>query len=147
MSAYVDTSALAKRYIHEKASDAFELFVVAAPHPLCITPLARAEYESLLQRRRRMGNLDAGQLPAVREAFERDLQLGVWQMHPFDPAALSEAVELLEQQGLLSTLDALHLASAKVLGCKAFVSADRQLLRAARSSGLAVHDFSDTSHA
>lgn len=142
MRIYVDTSSMAKRYLSEAASDAVDAFVSGRDDDFVITPLTTTEFESLLQRRLRTGEIDQRFLRRTRDLFTRDLVIGLWQVHPFDPLAFETAGRLLrESSEPLATLDALHLASAHGHGCSDLATSDRQMARAARASGLVVHEF------
>jgi predicted nucleic acid-binding protein len=140
---YIDTSALAKRYMHESASDEFDRFVAAADDALVLTPLIVTELASALRRRLRAGELDAAYLRRAEAAFDRDLRDAVWNMQPVEPGAFEAASRLIrELDAPLAALDAVHLASAIGFGCRAIATSDRQLARAARLCKLHVHDFS-----
>lgn len=143
MALFIDTSALAKRYINEPQSDAFDAFLAASEDEFLITPLVITEFESLLMRRLRQGDFDADYLRRTRELFVQDMSAALWQVRPFEPAAFEMATRLIRRGDVpVATLDALHLASAMGHGCDAIATSDRQLARAAEASGLAIHDFS-----
>jgi uncharacterized protein len=142
MPIYVDTSALAKRYIDEVDSERFDLFVADHPDALHIGPLAVTELHSVLMRRRRMGEFDADYVERARNAFAADMAAGLWQWNPFPTAAFGDASLLIQDADLgLATLDALHLACARLLRCDALATADVRLARAASQRGLDVHRF------
>jgi predicted nucleic acid-binding protein len=143
VSIYVETSALAKRYVLESGSEAFEAFVQQPGGPLVITPLVATELHSVLARRLRMREIDETYHERACAFFTEDLQHAVWRTHPFPTPAFGIARRLIQDRGnTLATLDALHLASALELACQGFVTADKQLARAAAAAGLAVHTFS-----
>ncbi|MBE7418917.1 MAG: type II toxin-antitoxin system VapC family toxin [Ideonella sp.] len=142
MSIYIDTSALAKRYIAERGSDEFEAFVQAEGADCVICQLATVELESVLRRLQRERLIDSGYALQVRRDFASDLASALWSMQAFDAACFARANELLRAlDSPLAALDALHLASAVELGCDALATADRQLARAAAECGLTVHIF------
>jgi len=142
-SIYIDTSALAKRYLNEQASAAFEAFVSERDDDFVISPLTVTEFESLLQRRLRLGDIDKRFLSRTRSLLTQDMAAALWQVHPFDPIAFETAGRLLRELDTpLATLDALHLGSALAFGCGQLATSDKQLARAAHRAGLAVHDFS-----
>lgn len=143
MSVYVDTSALTKRYLSEATSEPFDRFVQACEVPLQITPLTVTEFHSTLMLRLRMGDLDADYVERARSSFSIDLQSQLWAWAPFPAAAFGDASQLIQSLGApLATLDALHLASARLFGCQGFATADLRLGRAAERCGLTLHDFS-----
>ncbi len=142
MSVYVDTSALAKRYISEQGSDAFDAFVLACQTDRIVSQLGTTEFESVLQRLNRQGYLNLQHLQQARRDLAADLGANLWVVRPFIVASFARAAELMRTLDVpLATLDALHLASAFDFGCDAVATSDRQLSRAAARSGLAVHEF------
>jgi uncharacterized protein len=144
MAIYVDTSALAKRYIGEIDSERFDAFVRAQTEALCVSPLTVTEFHSVLMRRLRMGEFDAPYVEGARKAFSADLAAQLWTWAAFPTAAFGDASQLIQDHRLgLATLDALHLASALLLECTALATADKRLARAATQRGLALHEFAD----
>ncbi len=142
MAIYIDTSALAKRYLAEKGSDAFDAFLITQVDDCVISPLVATELESLVQRLLRQRLIAKPYAAQVRQDFADDLRAALWAMRPFPSAALTLASDLLRTLAApLATLDALHLASAVELDCSAIATGDRQLAKAAGERGLAVHAF------
>ena len=142
MAIYVDTSALAKRYVLEAGSDAFDAFLESCDDDCVITPLGGCEFESILQRLRRENLIDADFAEQARREFFADLQTALWVVRPFATACFPQAAELMRRLDLpLATLDALHLAAALDAGCASLATADRRLSQAAARSGLTVHHF------
>lgn len=143
MPVYVDTSALAKRYVLEQGSDAFDAFLQGCEDECVISALGTTEFESVLQHLRRRGFIDAAFARRARDSFLADLHSALWAVRPFAINSFSQAAELMRSLDTpLATLDALHLASALNFGCDGFATSDRQLSRAASRRGLTVHDFS-----
>jgi predicted nucleic acid-binding protein len=139
---YLDTSAVLKRYINEDTSAAFDQFVLARAFEFVLTPLALTEVISSLRRRVRMGDLSARYSAMASQQFQDDLSVGEWRMADFEPTTFRSAAKLISTLAVpLSTLDALHLASALHLRVDAFATADRQLATAARRSRLRVFSF------
>lgn len=144
MPVYVDTSALVKRYLPERASTRWERFVSDASDDLLISPLTLTEAESTLQRRLRQRDIDADFAARARDFLARDLEAAVWVIQPFDPNVIPHATRLMRELGVpLATLDAIHLACAQAYGCDRIATGDRQFARAVERCRLAVHDFSD----
>lgn len=142
MAVYIDTSALAKRYLAEKGSDAFDAFLIAQPDDCVISPLVATELESIVQRLLRQRLIDKAYAEQVRQDFAADLRGALWSMRPFPSAVLALAADLIRMLAApLATLDALHLASAVELDCSAIATGDRQLATAAAERGLNVHAF------
>jgi predicted nucleic acid-binding protein len=144
MGIYVDTSALIKRYLHERASARWDAFVSAETDDLVISPLGLTEFESTLQRRLRQRDFDRGYMERTRDLLARDVEAAVWTIMPFDAHVIPHATRLIRELAApLSTLDAIHLASAQAFGCGRVATADRQFARAIELCGIAVDDFSD----
>ncbi len=139
---YLDTSALLKRYVNEAQSAAFDAFVLARSFEFVLTPLSLTEVASALRRRLRMGDFSARYAALAGQQFQNDLTSGDWRMADFDPATFRNAATLISTLPVpVSTLDALHLASALRLEADGFATADRQLASAARRSRLQVFSF------
>ena len=142
MSVYIDTSALAKRYLAEIGSDDFENFLAHEDEEYVVSPLVATELESVLQRLLREARISPEYAARAREFFAVDLASALWSMRPFGASVFAHAAQLMRELPLpLATLDALHRASALELRCKALASGDRSLLAAAASRGLRVHSF------
>ncbi len=142
MPIYIDTSALAKRYVAERGSDAFDAFLAEQADDCVICPLGATEFESVLQGLQRQGLMTAAFAQQARRDFAADLTSALWAMRPFEAAAFALASQLL--RGLkapLATLDALHLACAIEFDCTGFATGNRQLARAAEERGLHIHPF------
>jgi predicted nucleic acid-binding protein len=138
---FLDASAAARRYCQERGSGQVkDLF--HEPVPVCSIVLLGCELISALNRRYREGDLSSAQRHAARELVEQDLS-GL-RLVPVDDDLIGASVRLLDVYPL-KTLDSLYLAGAlnlqKVSNIPIlFVSADRQLLRAAKGEGLKVLD-------
>ena len=142
MPIYIDTSALAKRYLAEKGSDAFDAFLMGQADECVISPLVATELESIVQRLLRQRLINKAYAEQVRQDFVADLRGALWAMRPFPSAGIGLAADLLRAlDAPLVTLDAIHLASAVELGCTAIATGDRQLAYAASRHGLDVHPF------
>jgi predicted nucleic acid-binding protein len=142
--AYLDTSALAKRYLPEVGSAWVER--LCQQEPIAISLLAIPELASALARRAREGGLTTQQRDVLFQAFVRDAR-SFTVIEPGQAIAQQTAVLLLTAplSVRLRTLDALHVASAQLaftrarrrgLATESFVTADRGLLDAASWAGL-----------
>ncbi len=144
MKCYLDTSALAKWYVWEPGSEAFEDFIRSLDEDAAIiSPLTITEMRSLLARRRRMRELEKAHEQQAWQTFLRDIASGALNVMPLRDQTFMRAVDLLEQlpDCALRTLDALHLALADQANVNALASGDRIMLRAARLLGLQTHAF------
>lgn len=142
MSAYIDTSALAKCYIREPRSlDVLDW--ADAQNEIATSPLTLVEFRCLLARRRRARQID---LPLERTAlaeFDRDVQGRTWRVYQDAAGLFNEARQLIDQvpEVSLRALDALHLAYARHHGARAFATADKNQAEAAQALGMTVITF------
>ena len=139
---YVDTSALAKRYLREPHSDALDSYLCTFPW-VAISTLTKVEIYCLLARRRRYRELDQGQESRVRVAVEEDIELGVLEILPVEDRHVRRSIRLLDSldRHALRTLDALHLAIAEVSGHRVLATADVKMAEAASTMGLEIVTF------
>lgn len=143
MSAYIDTSTLAKCYIRERRSlEVLEW--VEQQGGTTTASLTLVEFRCLLARRRRAGQIDQ---PLERQAlseFDGHIRSGAWRIHPgsfTDFANARDLIDLLPTMPLRA-LDAIHLAVARHLAVEEFATSDKTQAEAARALGFTVHDFS-----
>lgn len=138
---FLDASAAAKRYCQELGSDRVEDLLQESP-AVCSVTILRCELTSVLNRKHREGDLSDRERHSARERVRQDLS---WlRLIPVDDDLISASVRLLDAHPL-KALDSLYLAGALNLQHVSnipvlFVSADRQLLRAAEAEGLKVLD-------
>lgn len=119
---YLDSSALLKLLVEEPESEALERWLQDhAGTPLVTSGLARVEVVRAVRRH------DDGLVPAAHALAD---QLDTV---PVSPSVLQRAADL---PGGLRSLDAVHVASALVLGTPTVVAYDHRLLAAARDAGL-----------
>ncbi len=141
---FVDTSALAKRYITEIGSVwVLSWILPATGNVIVISEIAFVEMNSLLRRRVSNHTLNAATLTTLQhnfvQHFKQEYLVSYLETH-----IIEEAATLVDKHNL-RTLDAIQLASA-VQAVKylnepmTFVSADRNLLAAAANEGFATDD-------
>ena len=131
MTLYVDSSALAKRYVAEPDSDAAD---AALLEDLAWVTGNHTFVEVVLALSRRLTEADAASAIAMFEAdWRRTLVVGL------DDSVCRRAAEIGRATGVRS-LDALHLASAERAGGQTLpiLTFDRRLAEAARTLGVAV---------
>ncbi|WP_018078880.1 type II toxin-antitoxin system VapC family toxin [Thiobacillus denitrificans] len=142
MSAYIDTSALAKCYIREPRS--LEVLDWAdAQDGVVTSPLTLVEFRCLLARRRRAGQIDLLLERVVLAEFERDVHARTWRIYQDTAGLFDEARQLIDlvPEVPLRALDALHLAYARHYDAKVFATADKNQAEAARALGLPLTIF------
>ncbi|HMR33309.1 MAG TPA: type II toxin-antitoxin system VapC family toxin [Geminicoccaceae bacterium] len=141
MSCYVDTSALAKWYVLEHGSHEFAAFVDGEPE-LRISRLCVVELRCLLARRRRSGLIDEGYESRAYHRFLQQLTSGYLTLFALLDEHLVEATSLIVSvEAPLRTLDAIHLAAARSIGCSRLATGDRVMQAAAAQLGLDVVYF------
>jgi len=139
--AYLDTSVLAKRYLHTAASEKVERLLDRTDLEFMLSELSLVEMESTLMQQ---GRVKASRIdvPTLRLRFHNDVQSGFFQLSPLDlPCVLAARQLIAESATPLTTLDALHLATAVQAHADTFVTDDRQLARAAKACQLTVISF------
>ena len=131
MSAYVDSSALLKRYVEEADSAAADALLRAD------STLLTARH-TIVEVRRNLGRLlSRRDLATARAAFADDLHS--MSIIELDEATCEAAALIAESTGV-RTLDALHLAAAQRISAPgvSFLTFDLRQAQAARALGLAV---------
>jgi predicted nucleic acid-binding protein len=142
---YLDTSALANRYLRAPISDAVDALLDEPTHEFAMSELCLVEFESALSRQHREGRVTARHLRELRTRFEGDLRLDFFLLRPLSKPILVGARQLIADNGApLATLDAIHVQTALDIEADAFATDDRQLARAAAKHGLQVITFSKT---
>jgi predicted nucleic acid-binding protein len=138
---YLDTSALAKRYLSEQGSS----WITALVHPtagniIVVCDLTAVEFFSSLARRQREGTITPADALKLQKQFLTEFERQYLSVG-LEEAVLSHARNLVSRHPLRS-LDAIQLASAheaiSILEAPmTFVSADKNLLAIAASEGFA----------
>ncbi len=131
MTLYVDSSALAKRYVAEADSDTAEAILLGDPEWVSGN---HTFVEVVLALSRRLEDADVG--PALA-GFDSDWRRTL--VVALDDAVCRRAAEIGRVTGS-RTLDALHLAAAERAGGRSlpFVTFDLRLAQAARALGFTV---------
>ena len=130
MRLFVDSSALTKRYVREKGTDAvIEIFSKAGA--IYVSQICLPEIFSALNRSKRTHLINHIQYIELKANVLKDFtHFNICQLTPH---VISKTVLLLEQHSL-RTMDAIHLASALELQIDLFVSADIRQITAAKAS-------------
>jgi uncharacterized protein len=134
MNLFADSSALAKRYITDEKSEAFDQLLQSA-NTLAVSVLCLPEIISALCRRVRERFLTRSDYVSIRAALEEDLA-DATAIAMIDEVLL-RAVALLEAHPLRAS-DAIQISSALVWEADIFASADTRQCAAARAAGLKV---------
>jgi predicted nucleic acid-binding protein len=136
---FFDASAAAKRYFGEIGSDRVEE-LWTGPEFFSSLAILHCELASALNRKLRERALRSGAYHTLKEQIRQDVAK-IWTV-PVNAELIGVSVRLLDLHPL-KALDSLYLAGGLALRQSSkesvlFVSADRQLLRAARAEGLRV---------
>ena len=142
MGPYLDTSALAKWYLNEPFSEAFDTFITAQT-TATISRLTIVEFRCLLTRRRRAREITKSVEARAYASFEQDVGAGFLQVQPLADEHLITALGLIVRLARypLRTLDALHLALAQGAQCRQLATADKTMAIAGKSLGLSIVRF------
>ena len=138
MKLFLDTSALAKRYIAEQGSDTV-LGLCREAERLAVSVICLPEMISTLNRLVRERRLSRTKYQALKQTLLGDLAGA--DLCELTTAVMRGVIRLLESNPLRA-MDAIHVASAAAYGAELFASADLRQLAAARKLKLRVVDVS-----
>lgn len=142
MTSYADTSFLVSLYGRDVNSRAAISLLKERQPSFLVAPFGETEFTSVvfaLTARPRGWTLS--EVRAVEESFAHDLEAGVWRWEDFPSEVWARARDLARRHapGLgCRALDALHVASALILGADDFYTFDRAQAKLARAVGLRV---------
>lgn len=132
MRVFLDSSALAKRYIREKGSDMVEE-ILQKTSSLGLSVLCFPEIVSALNRRTRESSLTEKEYRLAKQALHQDISDA--DIINLIPRIVGKTILLLETEDS-RTLDAIHIASALEWKAELFVTADINQCRSAEHAGL-----------
>ena len=132
MRLYLDTSALAKRYVLEKGSDIVAKKCEEAS-VILLSILSPVEMASVFSRMHREKKLTEKQHMELRKEFAMDLAGAT--IIRLDEGVITGSISYVEKRGI-ATLDAIHVASAEASECTLFLTADIRQYSAAKAGGL-----------
>lgn len=146
MGPFFDTGVALKLIVPEPLSNEILSFVKKRGVPVLVTRLIELEMETALNAMAFRDHITTAQLATAKTLLTEMTKEG-----KFVPVGLSldeiaaESLRLSPSITLKTgcrTLDLMHIASARRLGCKEFVSSDRRQLKAAKLAGLKPLDLS-----
>ncbi|MBI2193530.1 MAG: type II toxin-antitoxin system VapC family toxin [Planctomycetes bacterium] len=137
MNVFLDSSALAKRYVQESGSDRVDKLLSAASS-LGVSVICPPEVVSALCRRRREKALTQQQYLKAKQSLFIDMEDA--SVVNITEEIIGRAVEILERWPLRSS-DSLHVASALAWSAELFVSADERQCAAALGCRLHVEEL------
>ncbi|MGA2480953.1 MAG: type II toxin-antitoxin system VapC family toxin [Spirochaetia bacterium] len=132
MRVFLDSSALAKKYIAEKGSERVRALWQAAEE-ISLSVLCVPEVLSACIRLMREKKIDKNDYQAIKSGFLHDIE--DTSLINVVPAIIVGAVRCLEG-ATMRTLDAIHVASAMSIGSDLFVTADSRQAEGARAMKL-----------
>lgn len=146
MGPFFDTRVALKLIVSEPLSGVVLSFVKKRGVPVPVSKLIELEMETALHAMAFRKHITTAQLATAKNLLAELTKEG-----KFLPAGLSldeiaaESLRLSPSITLKTgcrTLDLMHIASARLLGCKEFVSSDQRQLKAAKIAGLKPIDLS-----
>ena len=136
---YLDTSVLLKIFVREPDSEFYGKMTDG--QVICSSVLAYTEFWSALLAKERSGGITTAQRQQIWSAFDRNVLEDLFDLAPMSPAIFKRANRILERchpKVPLRSLDALHLATARLVGETEVVSADARQRVAATHLGFRV---------
>lgn len=140
MRVFLDTSALAKRYVAEPGTDIVARQCQAAEE-IILSSLCVPELISGLNRLKRSGELSTIRYRMLKRRLAADVEEAT--VMDLAPAIISRAISCLERAPLRAS-DAIHLACALESMCDLFLTADRRQASAATRFNLKVEPVADS---
>lgn len=140
---YWDTSSLAKLYVQEVDSEAFEAHAATDPN-ITVSKTGRLELRAVLRRKEAEGALTPGATDTMHASFCALISTGQFAEESITPELESEYYGILDSclsqspPIHLRTNDALHLAAARRANQSEIVSTDKGLRKAALFLGFTV---------
>ena len=138
MRVFLDTSALAKRYVAEPGTQTV-MELCDQADTLMISVIAVPEMISAFFRLRRERHITSRQYTSLKQFFLSDITDAL--ICETTPEVIQSAVNLLERYSLRG-MDAIHLGAAQVSQADVFVSADARQCQACERLGIEVVNLS-----
>jgi uncharacterized protein len=138
---YWDTSALVKLYAKEADSAAFEAQALNDPGQTITSRIALYEARATFRRKEAEGAIVAGSAQRLYQQLLQDVAVGEIRLVELGTDVEREYGQVLDlcyqptPPILLRTLDALHLASARLAGETTLVATDKRMREAAKLLG------------
>jgi predicted nucleic acid-binding protein len=132
-----DTSCVLKLYTAESDSLAWQNQALVTDDDFVASALLETEMAYALAQKELRGEVKPGGAQALLRLFGRDVQAGRFALYPVGADIMLAAVDIAakcyraERPIPLRTLDGLHLATAKVLKCRALATVDQRMQAAA----------------
>ena len=127
MKLFLDTSALAKRYIQEPGSEELEELFLSSASDVIVSTLALPEFAAALGRKMRDREIGKSAATKAMIELEQDWNNLFIKIPITDSVALAAASLAIKYP--LKGVDAVHLAAAIAAGVSLFVASDQQLIK------------------
>lgn len=133
MTYYWDTSALLKLYVAEDDSAYFIGLIAKIDQAIVCSAVSAVEMLCALYRKERNRELKPGSAKAALKRFQADSMAGRLVTVPYGEDVIAAATKIVEaaylgaQPVMLRSLDAIHVASAMVVGSRTMVVTDARL--------------------
>jgi hypothetical protein len=131
---FLDTSALAKRYVEEPGSEELEELLTSIATEIFISPLAFVEFASAMGRKLQNKEITKAKVGNAVKELEEDWY-GVFVKIPLEDM-LAEKAAAIALEYSLKGADAVHLASAQAANAEIFIASDNKLIRVAKNMGI-----------
>ena len=142
MTVYYDTGIILKLYTEEPESPPARRFVLKRKQPLYLNALHRTECTAAFRLKAFRGECEAEAAGRAIADFEDDIAHGIIRIVEVDWAqAWTICRNLLDKHGATTgcrTLDALHVACARSLAIREFITSDNRQSALARLAGMTV---------
>ena len=139
---YFDSGVLVKLYCREPNSPQAIDYVFEVPPPAQLTPLHVVEVRSAIRQKRGRKDITVTDLDVALASFERDLKIGFFDaITPAWEEVFNEVERISAahtETTLCRSLDALHVAMARILGANEFCTFDKRQATLAQATGLSV---------
>ncbi len=136
---YFDSTCLFRIYSAEPGHEKVKALLAKANRPVAVAWHGRAEFASILLRKRREGADTPEQLASLAKQFREDCRNGLVHLLPLTEAVMTRLESVLAKvpaSTFLRAADALHLSCAAEHGFTEVHSNDRHFLAAAPLFGL-----------
>ena len=139
---YFDTAYILKCYVKEHGWEKVRNLACAHDRIVC-SMYGRLEFHAALHRKLREGELTGRQRDVILRQLSVDESVRLWEWIPISApvmSAIADTFARLSDRVYLRTGDAVHLVSAREIGCNAVYSNDGHLLAAAPHLGIEGRD-------
>lgn len=139
---YWDSSCAIKLYVDEPDSSSWHRLALESGDDGVSSTLTETELGYALLRKELEGDIGQGEAATLMAAFRRHAAEGLWRLFPAGRDIQEEAMHIgaacyrSSPPLRLRTIDGLHLATARKLGCSGVATADRRMRAAARLLGI-----------